>query len=294
MRAYKEYLKREKYSDSSIKSYAFLAEKFLEWTETQELPVTAIDYIKVTEYVHFLKETKNAVKTINHKLSSVKLYFNYLIEIGEVTTNPFVDVRVKGEMRNKLQHNLLSSDELEDLYYSYDTETDKHPWRYLIHKRNKVIVGLLVYQGLTTSDLKRLELEHLQVRKGKIYVPKGRLGNRRTLELKPWQVMDFMEYLDEIRPKLLPDNNQELTEVFIAKKLADTIALIAKKLKKINHKVESVKQIRASVIVNWLNIYNLREVQILAGHKYISTTERYVQEDLQQLQEMVQKFHPLQ
>ncbi|WP_431167662.1 tyrosine-type recombinase/integrase [Tenacibaculum halocynthiae] len=294
MRAYKEYLKREKYSDSSIKSYVFLAEKFHQWTDTQKIFLTTFNYTKATEYVHFLKETKNTIRTINHKLSSMEVYFNYLLDAGEVTTNSFMGVRVKGEPRNKLLHNLLSSDELEDLYYSYNTEVDKHPRRWLINKRNKVIIGLLVYQGLGTSELRRLELEHLEVRKGKIYVPRGRIGNRRTLELKPWQIMDFIEYLNEIRPQLLPNNNQELTEVFIAKKLADTISLIAKKLKKINHKVEGVKQIRASVIVNWLSTYNLREVQILAGHKYISTTERYVQEDLQQLQEMVQKFHPLQ
>ena len=68
---------------------------------------------------------------------------------------------------------------------------------------------------------------------------------------------------------------------------------IMKKLKKTNHKVINVNQIRASVIVNWLSQYNLRKVQILAGHKYISTTERYIQEDLKQLQEVINNYHPL-
>ena len=150
-------------------------------------------------------------------------------------------------------------------------------------------------QGLTISDLKRVEMEHLELYKGKIYIPRGKRGNSRTLELKPWQVIEFLEYINEVRPKLLPSNNQEVTQVFIAanNKLSDMVLGIMKKLKKTNHKVINVNQIRASVIVNWLSQYNLRKVQILAGHKYISTTERYIQEDLKQLQEVINNYHPL-
>lgn len=296
MQEYKNYLAQERYSNSSIKTYTFLIEKFLEWTDIQGLLINTFDYKQAMKYVHFLKSKHSKPKTINQNLTAVQHYFEYQISIGNQINNPFLEVRIKGEQKNKLLHNLLSSDELEDLYYSYDTQTDKHPRRILCNKKNKVILGLLVYQGLTTSDLKRLELEHLEIAKGKIYIPRGNIGNRRTLMLKPWQVMEFMEYLNEVRLKLLPKNNLEMTNVFYASnnRLTDTVATILRKAKTTNHKVVNIHQIRASVIVNWLSKYNLREVQILAGHKYISTTERYVQEDLQQLQEMVSTFHPLQ
>ncbi len=39
--------------------------------------------------------------------------------------------------------------------------------------------------------------------------------------------------------------------------------------------------------------YSLRKVQVLAIHKYISTTERYQQEDLESLQKMIGEFHPI-
>ena len=68
---------------------------------------------------------------------------------------------------------------------------------------------------------------------------------------------------------------------------------IFKKLKKYNQKVENTKQIRASVITNWLGQCNLRKVQSLAGHKHISSSERYLQHDFESLQEIVNNFHPI-
>jgi site-specific recombinase XerD len=69
---------------------------------------------------------------------------------------------------------------------------------------------------------------------------------------------------------------------------------IGKELKLINYSYQNAIQIRNSVIVNWLGQYNLRKVQYLAGHKYISSTERYKQDDLESLHEMINSFHPIQ
>ena len=52
-------------------------------------------------------------------------------------------------------------------------------------------------------------------------------------------------------------------------------------------------RLRASVIVKWLKMYNLRKVQYLAGHRYISATESYKQNEMEGLTEEVNKFHPL-
>lgn len=66
-----------------------------------------------------------------------------------------------------------------------------------------------------------------------------------------------------------------------------------KKLRRINHNVKDTKQIRASVITYWLQHHNIREVQYMAGHRYISSTERYVQDDLESLQEVIETLHPI-
>ena len=298
--SYQEYLTKQKYSPSSSKSYQYQAKKFTQWMDKQGYNLVLFDYKKAMSYVSHLQQRHNNIKTINSKLIALKNYFEYLIDNARVAENPFKSITIKGEKRNKMRNNLLTADELEDLYYSYPprragtTEQDKHINRILANKRNKVIVGLLVYQGLSTTDIKRLQLEHVKLNQGKIYIPKGRIGNRRELHLKPWQIMELMEYINQIRPQLLL-RKQQTSEMLFAStnRLSDTIGWILKKLKHINHKVENTHQLRASVIVHWLSKYNLRKVQIMAGHKRISTTEKYLQEDLKQLQEMINNFHPI-
>ena len=72
------------------------------------------------------------------------------------------------------------------------------------------------------------------------------------------------------------------------------------KARKINPQVNSAKQIRASVITKWLKMpagrpggYNLREVQNLAGYRYLNSTERYLQSKMEDLKEEVQQYHQL-
>ncbi len=51
----------------------------------------------------------------------------------------------------------------------------------------------MVYQGLGTNSLKLLELEYLDVRLGKIYIPSGTILNARTLPLQPSQILLMQE-----------------------------------------------------------------------------------------------------
>jgi len=65
------------------------------------------------------------------------------------------------------------------------------------------------------------------------------------------------------------------------------------KVRMINPSVKNAKQLRASVIVKWLKQHNLRQVQHLAGHRYISSIKSYQQNDMEGLKEEVQQYHPL-
>jgi site-specific recombinase XerD len=214
-----------------------------------------------------------------------------LVEENYRTENIIEQINIKG-VKQEVIHNILSLDELEDLYYSYQTKRGNP----LSRKRNKTLLGLLVYQGLTTSNLQKLQVEDIQLYKGKIDVLGTKKSNGRLLELKPWQLMELMEYINEIRPRILEQTNKETEQLFLplgtSFKLQNSLAKITKELKQINHKFIDVKQIRTSVIVNWLKQHNLRKVQYLAGHRYISSTERYQQDDLESLHKTINTFHP--
>ena len=60
----------------------------------------------------------------------------------------------------------------------------------------------------------------------------------------------------------------------------------------VHPKVKHAMQIRQSVIAEWLKTKDLRMVQYMVGHKYVSTTERYQVNNLEDLEEALNKYHP--
>jgi len=165
------------------------------------------------------------------------------------------------------------------------------------HLRNKVITGLLVYQGLRTDEIIRLRTEDVKLRKGVIEIPEVKDSNSREMKLEASQVMDMHGYLSEGRKEILGSTGKQTEKLFISvgssTALHNTLQKLLKQLQRTEPRVKSLKQLRASVIVKWLKNYNLRQVQYLAGHKWISSTEMYLQNDMEGLQEEVNKYHPL-
>lgn len=281
-----------------------------------------IDYKTFLKYIETLRKTGIKARTLQGYIGKLKRYFNYLQEANYRTDNPIINIKIKGIVKTVVG-NLLSAEELEDLYYSYSTETKDIPPRRNVReaiglrKRNKVIIGLLVYQGIQTKELQYLQEQHVELYKGKIHIPGGRKTNGRTLELKPWQLMDFMEYIKEIKPQLEQSARKKspsllrspsfggvgearvgeaslFTSAYGNTTLNNVLKQISRELKQINYNYQNTQQIRNSVIVNWLKQHNLRKTQYLAGHRYISSTERYRQDNLEELHEMVNTYHPIQ
>ncbi len=294
---YVAYLQKEDYSDTTAAFYLKRIAELTKWLGKRKLTAAEMDYKTCMQYIKHLQRKNIQPQTINNHLNAVKSYFNYLIERAERVENPLEKVSVKGTVK-KMWHHLLDADELEDLYYSYETESfSKYTNQFTVYaaKRNKIIVGLLVYQGLNATNLKSLRLEDVHLKKGKIYVPSTRRNNARELELKPWQIIDFIEYLDTVRLSIATKNEIHSNQLFIPQNhFNDQLrSAIMKRLKKINHKVINANQLRASVICNWLGQHNIRKVQYMAGHRHISSTESYKQNNLESLQEAVNQFHPL-
>jgi len=291
---YKSYLQKENYSITTIESYDKVKSRFIEWCNRNHTSPEGIDYKTFLKYIKYLQRKKTTKKTVNHQIGTLKVYFKYLLSENYRSDNPIENINIKG-VKRIINYNTLEADELEDLYYSYESDNVTDKYHKLCAKRNKVIVGLMVYQGLNTTELIRLELEDLQLYKGKVYIKSGARSNARTLELKSWQVIELLEYVKEIREEIKARKKIEGERLFIPNnaRLGNTIQSILKKLKQINNKVNNPNQIRASVITNWLKQYNLRQVQVLAGHRYISSTERYLQDDLESLHEIVNNFHPI-
>ena len=276
---------------------------FLKWLESENLQPNETRYNDLLNFIDCCKLEGNGNKHINRKLGSIRNYYDFLKKQSPDIANPAVNLNLKG-IRHKLPSNIISFAELEKIYQSFETKDNRG-------KRNKIILGLLVYQGLTTGELKQLGPNHLKLKEGKIYVPGNRKRNGRTLELKPTQILELHEYLSETRPKILnettkpkparkPDRinktrleNQLFISINGSENIKNSLLHMFRAIRKTNPEILHPKQIRASVITWWLKNHNLRQTQYMAGHKYVSSTERYQLNNLDSLQKKLEELHPL-
>jgi integrase/recombinase XerD len=288
---------------NTIRQKSNYAGYYLKWLEGEYLQPEDARYNDLLSFIDYCKLEGNTNGHINMKLRSIRNFYEYLKKQDPCIKNPAANLYLKGSC-HKIISGTINFKELESLYQDYLVKT-------LRQKRNKVILGLLVYQGLNTEDLHRLITDNVKLKEGKIHVPGDRRRGSRNLKLKPFQILELHEYLTEVRPAIVegidkpnparkPDqiNRERLrVQLFISingsENIKNSLLHLFREIKKINPVVTSAIKIRQSVITYWLKTMNLRQVQYMAGHKYVSSTERYQRSNLENLQSKLEKCHPL-
>ena len=192
---------------------------------------------------------------------------------------------IKGRIR-KLPSNLLSIEDLEELYQQYSIQINV-----VISK--KIMLGLMIYQGLTVGELMRLEARHIKLRDGKIHIKGAKRSNERLLNLHTHQIITLQQYLHKNKFKEGPLFIEAIKREVSQRNVHNRIQYMFRQLKQLNKKVINAKQLRSSVITEWLRHNHLRQVQYMAGHKYISSTERYQASNLDDLKNELQQHHPM-
>jgi integrase/recombinase XerD len=242
-------------------------------------------------------------KTIANYLSHIKKFYQFLISEGAVKENPVAHIKVQG-IKRKVYHDILNTEELHQLYQQYPTTIEHEPGKIippqqkniLSRRRNKVILSLLIYQGLRVEEVAAINLQDLQLREGKITIHAQRRTAARTMKLESHQVYELMDYIHEIRKQFL-EVHATASKLFLqwndSENFHNITQQMLKNLRKINSRIKNCDQIRASVITQWLKQYDIRKVQYLAGHKYVSSTEEYKANNIDELQDDITKYHPL-
>lgn len=191
----------------------------------------------------------------------------------ELTTNPTSFLHIRGA-KKKLLYKLLTFQELEDfaLLYYHDQQD----------KRNYLILTFCLFQALSVSEWKNITLENIDLQKGTVFIAPRLRTNARTLQLLPMQIGALYAFLN--------GRSEPQEKLFITTPDVQKWTL---KLKKLYPPFTDFKQIKASVITYWIQTQGLRKAQYNAGHRYISSTESYLGNDLKSLQENLEQFHPL-
>lgn len=282
---FSEYLQQKKYTPATIRTYEKYLGIFIQWLATADISAATFTYNDLLDCMRYWQGKGKSKRWIHYLLCIVRHYCNYLIAENKRTDNPAAGVFIKGIIR-KLPSNLLSIEELEELFKQYNIQLN-------VDRSKKIMLGLLIYQGITIGELMQIERSHIKLQDAKLLVKGTKRSNERLLDLKAAQMTALQDYLSTNKFKDGSLFMEKVKEPISERNINNRIKYMFDQLRKLNPKVINAKQIRSSVITEWLRNNNLRQVQYMAGHKYVSSTQRYQLSNLDDLQNELQDHHPM-
>ncbi|HET6244220.1 MAG TPA: tyrosine-type recombinase/integrase [Bacteroidia bacterium] len=284
---FEHYLHQIKHTPQTVKSYLFANKVFM----TDNPQPDDYKYKDIVEYLNQKVKDYANQNTKLYILNGIKKYYDYLIDIGRRNDHPCRNFFIRNVRNRQVIHqDLFSSSELELLLEREERYAD-------LKQRNQVVMSLLIYQGLNSGEIQNLNLSNIDFDNGTIFIKASRKIGQRHIELHNKQFRLIDHYLQEGRKSLM----REETNALILGKLGTRLTV-----DDIHYLVSTYKPlfpdrnltpstIRQSVISNWLNEKKLplEQVQMISGQKWISTTVKYRQINIEEQRELMNRFHPL-
>lgn len=311
MEKFISYLQSKNHSQATQEAYLRYVNLFLEWIDKEPINTTKKDVLKYLQYLKDRKGQQNLTR--KHNLIAINHYFTFLYRAEQVAENPCLFLKIRGTKKQTL-YKIYSPEELEQLYDSYyqlfvraydDSHIPKNQRKQsaLSKERNASILSIMLNQGTTTKEIDTIQLNDIDLIKATLKIRGGKKSNERILPLKAEQIGLLMNYIQNLRPKLLEYHTAENEYLFLplpeySKQTTDNATLmhvfkpLTKQVKTLDKHFLNFKQVRASIITHWIQTEGLRKAQYKAGHRYISSTENYLPNDLQGLTDDINKLHP--
>lgn len=290
-KGFRAYLEREGLAPSNYRRMELLAEGWLAWLEHKQLPLETTTYADLLDYVGHLQKQDKSRYVINRTLQTISHYYRFQ-NLPDIAFG----VRLRGVTQTAVGK-LFATEVLAGYFEVFEVKLDKGYY----HHTDKLILGLMIFQALEMGELERLELNDLDLEKGELKVPGGRLRLPRTLPLEGHQILPWRRYLEEVRPMLVADGSVKLLAPQADKRqrLHHQLKRLSKRVKtqakaKQGLEIRKLNQLRQSRIAIWVESYGLRKAQYLSGLRQLLSVERYQKQRLEDLQRQIGKYHPLQ
>lgn len=284
---------RKQYSSTCAKGYLTMIRRYQGYMGNK---VKTASYTDILNYIGHLRTLKLHPKSLVNNLFCIKIYYRYLIAIGEREDHPCRTLYLQDQLNKKIAlADLYSKQTLDELLLKHRSK------RILMQRRDEVLISLLLYQAMSVQEITMINLEDVNLKDATIKAKGGHKQKSRTLALQANQILLVHQYLTEDREKIMQYNKQLTTNDKTALILGNTgKRIFAGSINSLintgraKHEKLIPLKIRQSVIAHLLKSNNnVRVVQVFAGHKRATSTEEYQQTALEELKTVIQKLHPL-
>lgn len=177
---FSEYLQSRDHSAATICTYEKYLTVFTGWLEAEYIHPDGVCCEELLSFMRWLQAGGRSRETVAMLLCVVRHFYDWRIAIKATGSNPAAGVYIKGIPR-RLPAGMLEEETLHELYRNYCQ-------LYASTLCGRVILGLLVFQGLTVREIRQLEITDVRLEEGMLYVRGGRSYNGRRLKLDAVQV----------------------------------------------------------------------------------------------------------
>ncbi|WP_429970888.1 tyrosine recombinase XerC [Fructilactobacillus sp. Tb1] len=271
------------YHDDLVQFATFLADS------GGEKDFSKIDSFDVEIYLSHLHDLGDNNNTVARKMSSLRSFYNFLVNNQIVEDNPFVYVNIK-KHANHLPR-FFYAKELDKLFEA--AKQTKNP---LLALRNTALLEVLYGTGIRVSECANLTLDDIDLSNNMMLVL-GKGNKERYIPFGSYANHAINEYLNKSRNVLMEKFNKQHPYLFVDQHgshiTSRGIEYILDQIMKNSGMNSSIHphMLRHTFATQMLNNgADLRTVQELLGHSNLSTTQIYTHVTKEKLLKNYQNF----
>lgn len=275
---------------NDLNGFANFVTKNLEIDNIDDLEISQITKKTIEDYVKWLNSREYSRATVARKIAALKSFVNFLVETGDLTKSPILDIESPKTIKS-LPKPLLAK-EVDAILTAAKENSSIEGYR------DSAMLSLMYWTGLRVSELIALNIDNLYLSENEPYLRCYGKGDReRTIPIPDQALESVKYYLREIRHNFVR-NNSELG-VFVNMRgerlTRQGYWLILKAYVKKAGITSNVTPhtLRHSYATHLLRGgASIRAVQELLGHANVSTTQIYTQLANQDLKDAYEEVHP--
>jgi len=270
---------------NTIESYSRDLGRYFDFLEKNNVNPLKASQIDIMEYVSSLAGALS-IRSIARNLSSLKVFYRFLVSDGKIQTNP-ARLISSPKLPRRLP-GVLSGEEVERLLVAPVASTNRG-------LRDRAMLELLYASGLRVSELVGLRIASINLEAGWVRTLGKGSKERMVMGSKAQQCLK--EYLAHSRPSLLKKRSSSY--LFVTSRAKPMSRQAFWKILKRCSALASIRKeisphsLRHSFASHLLEHgADLRSVQIMLGHADISTTQIYTHVTRERLKQIHEKYHP--
>ncbi|HWJ76578.1 MAG TPA: tyrosine recombinase XerC [Niallia sp.] len=285
-----EYLQIEKnYSPYTIEFYSQDIKQFFHFMEGQVInKLEDVNPSDVRIYLTNLFSESLARKSIARRISSLRSFYRFLVREKVVENNPFSAISIP-KLEKRLP-DFFYEEELQQLFSSLDSSSP-------LSLRNRALLELLYATGIRVGECVSIQLSDLDFSVSTVLI-KGKGKKERYVPFGSFAHTALEAYIKDGRKKLMKDHSPHsyLFVNYRGGRLTDNgVRDILNKMMDASSSQGKIHphKLRHSFATHMLaNGADMRTVQELLGHAFLSSTQIYTHVTNEYLKNTYMSFHP--